>query len=144
LSTYSLGLLPFLPVILLDNFPIVPNSVLNDVLDKFVDLSDVLAVTRLESINLNFQFSDVINHLIENIPFWDKAEAALESILVSNLDFLFNLFFKLMDFYHDLFQLLFMLTVVEIFDAVVDIIIICIKFRWGSNWYSNDSLLLCS
>jgi len=98
--------LPFLPVILLDNFPIVPNSVLNDVLDKFVDLSDELAVTRLESINLNFQFSDVINHFIENIPFWDKAEAALESILVSNFDLLFNLFFKLMDFYHDLLQLL--------------------------------------
>jgi len=98
--------LPFLPVSLLDNFPIVPNSVLNDVLDKYVDFIDVLAVTLFELLKLNFQVLDVSNHLLENIPFWGKVEAALESIFLNNFEFLYNLFFKIMDFTHDYLQLL--------------------------------------
>jgi hypothetical protein len=50
------------------NTPLVPRSVLKDILDKNVDLADVSAITRFEFCNLNFEDSDVFNHLIESTP----------------------------------------------------------------------------
>lgn len=87
---------------------------MKDILDKNVDLADVSAITRFEFCNLNFEDSDVFNHLIEITPICVKAEAAFDTAA----ELLFKFCFKLIKFLHDYSHPYWMLRVVETSDAV--------------------------